>query len=65
MEAIEKRALRISDLDGATTERLRHAVLSGVSGSAHLCEVLPGTLHRTSERSRCSDCPEPPTKKAK
>jgi integrase/recombinase XerD len=34
-EAIEKRALRIGDLDGATTERLRHAVLSGVSGSAH------------------------------
>jgi integrase/recombinase XerD len=33
-EAIEKRALRIGDLDGATTERLRHAVLSGVSGSA-------------------------------
>ena len=29
-EAIEKRALRIGDLDGATTERLRHAVLSGI-----------------------------------
>jgi len=33
-ETIEKRALRISDLDGAITERLRHAVLSGVTGSA-------------------------------
>ena len=32
-EAIEKRTLQISDIDGATTERLRHAVLSGVSGS--------------------------------
>ena len=33
-EAIEKRALRVGDLDGATTERLRHAVLSGITGSA-------------------------------
>ena len=33
-EAIEKRALRIGDLDGATRERLRHAVLSGITGSA-------------------------------
>ena len=33
-EAIEKRTLQISDIDGATTERLQHAVLSGVSGSA-------------------------------
>ena len=33
-EAIEKRALRIGDLDGATTERLRHSVLSGITGSA-------------------------------
>jgi hypothetical protein len=33
-EAIEKRALRIGDLDGAAVERLRHAVLSGVNGSA-------------------------------
>lgn len=29
-EAIEKRALRISDLDGATMERLRHHVLGEV-----------------------------------
>jgi integrase/recombinase XerD len=33
-DAIEKRGLRIGDLDGATTERLRHSVLSGVNGSA-------------------------------
>ena len=33
-EAIEKRALRVGDLDGAAVERLRHAVLSGVNGSA-------------------------------
>jgi hypothetical protein len=33
-EAIEKRALRVGDLSGATTERLRQAVLSGITGSA-------------------------------
>jgi hypothetical protein len=33
-EAIEKRALRVGDLDGATTEILRHAVLSGITGNA-------------------------------
>jgi integrase/recombinase XerD len=33
-DAIEKRGLRIGDLDGVTTERLRHSVLSGVTGSA-------------------------------
>jgi hypothetical protein len=33
-DAIEKRGLRIDELDGATTERLRHSVLSGVTGSA-------------------------------
>jgi hypothetical protein len=33
-DAIEKRCLRIGDIDGATTERLRHAVLSGVNGNA-------------------------------
>jgi integrase/recombinase XerD len=33
-DAIEKRDLRIGDLDGVTTERLRHSVLSGVNGSA-------------------------------
>jgi hypothetical protein len=32
-DAIEKRSLRIGDLNPATTERLRHAVLSGVIGS--------------------------------
>jgi len=32
-DAIEERGLRIGDLDAATTERLRHSVLSGVSGS--------------------------------
>lgn len=31
-DAIEKRGLRIGDLDAATTERLRHSVLSGVTG---------------------------------
>ena len=33
-EEIEKRALCVGDLDGATTERLRHAVLNGITGSA-------------------------------
>jgi site-specific recombinase XerD len=33
-DAIEKRGLRIGDLNAATTERLRHAVLSAVIGSA-------------------------------
>ncbi len=32
-DAIEKRGLGIGDLDAATTERLRHSVLSGVTGS--------------------------------
>jgi integrase/recombinase XerD len=32
-DAIEKRGLQIGDLDSFTTERLRHSVLSGVSGS--------------------------------
>lgn len=32
-DIIEKRGLQIGDLDGAATERLRHAVLSGVTGS--------------------------------
>jgi integrase/recombinase XerD len=32
-DAIEKRGLRIGDLDVATTERLRHSVLNGVTGS--------------------------------
>lgn len=31
-DAIEKRGLGIGDLDAATTERLRHSVLSGVTG---------------------------------
>src|SRR5271166_6774869 len=33
-DAIEKRGLKVGDLDCATTERLRHSVLSGVTGSA-------------------------------
>lgn len=32
-DIIEKRGFQIGDLDGAATERLRHAVLSGVTGS--------------------------------
>jgi hypothetical protein len=31
--AIEKRCLRIGGIDGATTGRLRHAVLIGVNGN--------------------------------
>jgi hypothetical protein len=63
-DAIEKRGLRIGDLDGATTERLRHSVPSGVTGSAlsyakfcarrfieHLTEAGPATAS------------QPPTKK--
>jgi site-specific recombinase XerD len=33
-DAVEQRGLRVGDLDGATMERLRHAVLSGITGSA-------------------------------
>jgi hypothetical protein len=33
-DAIEKRGLRIGDLDGATTEHLRHSVLSGAASTA-------------------------------
>jgi integrase/recombinase XerD len=33
-DGIEKRGLRPGDLDSPTTERLRHSVLSGVTGSA-------------------------------
>jgi integrase/recombinase XerD len=33
-DAVEKRSLRIGDLDSTTTERLRHSVLSGFTGSA-------------------------------
>jgi integrase/recombinase XerD len=33
-DIIEKRGLQVVDLDGTTMERLRHAVLSGVTGSA-------------------------------
>lgn len=32
-DAIEKRGLRNSDLNGATTERLQHSVVNGVTGS--------------------------------
>jgi hypothetical protein len=33
-DVIEKRSLGIGDLDAATTERLRHAVLSGITGNS-------------------------------
>ena|SRR5712692_4772443 len=57
-EAIEKRALRVGDLDGATTELLRHAVLSGITGNAqNLCQVLSGTVHRSPDRGRGRDYP--------
>jgi len=64
-EAIEKRALRISDLDGATTERLRHAVLSGVSGSARRYAkfCLRRFIEHLSEAG-VTTVPEPPAKKA-
>jgi integrase/recombinase XerD len=64
-EGIEKRALRIGDLDGATTERLRHAVLSGVSGSARSYAkfCLRRFIEHLSETG-VATVPEPPAKKA-
>jgi integrase/recombinase XerD len=63
-EAIEKRALRIGDLDGVTTERLRHAVLSAITGSgrtyARFC--LGRFIEHLSETG-VATVPEPPAKR--
>jgi integrase/recombinase XerD len=65
-EAIEKRALRIGDLDGATTERLRHAVLSGITGSARsYAKFCMGRFIEHLSEAGVATVPEPPTKKAK
>jgi hypothetical protein len=62
-EAIEKRALRVGDLDGATTERLRHAVLSGVTGSARSYArfCLGRSINHLIEAG-VATAPQPPTK---
>jgi site-specific recombinase XerD len=63
-EAIEKRALRIGDLDGATTERLRHAVLSGVSGSARTyAKFCLGRFIEHLTEAGVATAPRPPAKK--
>ncbi len=63
--AIEKHALRAGDLDEATTERLRLAVLSGVTGSActHARFCLGRFIDHLTEAG-VATAPEPPAKKA-
>ena len=63
-EAIEKRALRVGDLDGATMERLRHAVLSGVTGSARTyAKFCLGRFIDHLIEAGAAAAPQPPTKK--
>jgi integrase/recombinase XerD len=64
-EAIEKRALRLGDLDGATTERLRHSVLSGITGSARsYAKFCLGRFIEHLSETGVATVPEPPAKKA-
>ena len=63
-EAIEKRALRVGDLDGAAAERLRHAVLSGVTGSARTyARFCLGRFIDHLIESGAATAPQPPVKK--
>jgi integrase/recombinase XerD len=63
-EAIEKRALRIGDLDGVATERLRHAVLSGITGSARrYTKFCVGRFIEHLSEAGVATVPEPPAKK--
>ena len=46
-DAIEKRGLKMGQLDAASTERLRHSVLRRGHGQcAQLCQVLRNPIHR-------------------
>ncbi len=64
-EAIEKWALRIGDLDGVTTERLRHAVLSGITGSARsYAKFCLGRFIEHLSEAGVATVPEPPAEKA-
>jgi site-specific recombinase XerD len=64
-EAIEKRALRTGDLDGAKTERLRHSVLSGITGSARsYAKFCLGRFIEHLSEADVATVPEPPAKKA-
>ena len=64
-EAIEKRALRVGDLDGVTTERLQHAVLSGITGSARsYAKFCLGRFIEHLSEAGVATVPEPPAKKA-
>jgi integrase/recombinase XerD len=65
--AIEKHTLRVGDLDGATTERLRHAVLNGATGSARTRGSARFCLGRFIDHlieAGVATAPEPPAKKA-
>ena len=63
-EAIEKRALRVGDLDGVTTERLRHAVLSGITGSARTyARFCLGRFIDHLIEAGVATAPQPPSKK--
>src|SRR5216684_8744425 len=57
-EAIEKRALRVGDL-GQCNDRAPSA--RGTERNhwqrTNLCQVLSGTVHRSSDRGRGRDCP--------
>jgi site-specific recombinase XerD len=62
-DAIEKRGLRIGDLDAATTERLQHSVLSKVNGSA--CTYAKFRARRFIDHlieARAATAPQPQTK---
>jgi integrase/recombinase XerD len=63
-EAIEKRALCVGDLDGATVERLRHAVLRGVNGSARAyARFCLGRFINHLIKAGVAIAPPPPKKK--
>jgi hypothetical protein len=64
-EAIEKRALRVGDLDSATTELLRHAVLSGITGNAQTyARFCLGRFIDHLIEAGVATAPEPPFEKA-
>ncbi|MGH9344340.1 MAG: hypothetical protein ACRD19_11335 [Terriglobia bacterium] len=64
-DAIEKRGLRIGDLDAATTERLRHSVLSGVTGSARsYAKFCARRFIEHLIEAGAASAPQPPTKKS-
>ena len=65
-DAVEQRGLRVSDLDGATMERLRHAVLSGVTGSARtFAKFCLGRFIDHLVEAGVATAPRPPAQKIK